>query len=146
MFRRTLPGEVIEARLAEVASESARTEKLAEGLLVYYAQNGEAIGTEIAERTANPMTGQGSAAVQICSECGAPTVEGVACWEQFGSILAWEWSDPELQARRMTIADVYQAGQAEGAAERVRQWASVIRSQLEIADRDGPGGRAEHGR
>jgi Family of unknown function (DUF5946) len=31
-----------------------------------------------------------------CPQCGAPTVEGLDCWEQLGAILAWEWQDPEL--------------------------------------------------
>lgn len=45
----------------------------------------------------------------------------------------------------MTIADVYQGGRAEGAAERVRQLASVTRDQLEINDGHGLTGQADHG-
>lgn len=37
---------------------------------------------------------------------------------------------PTLRQWDMTLADVYADGQAEGAAERVRQWASVIRHTL----------------
>lgn len=33
-----------------------------------------------------------------CSECGAPLVNGLSCWEQLGAILAWEWQDPALLA------------------------------------------------
>lgn len=37
---------------------------------------------------------------------------------------------PVLRQWRMTIADVYIPAQPQGAAERVRQWAAVIRSEL----------------
>jgi hypothetical protein len=144
------------------------------------------------------MTALGSGAKQRCSECGAATFAGARCWEQFATVLAWEWSDPELQAQHfltvaaynlqhpsrfteealaglrsafmdhldhgvpvaairrraspfdgnrrvvrseaerrpvlrewpLTIADVYEQGRAEGAAERVREWAALVRAQL----------------
>lgn len=37
---------------------------------------------------------------------------------------------PVLRRWRVTIADVYQAGQPEGAAERVQQWAAALRDEL----------------
>jgi hypothetical protein len=37
-----------------------------------------------------------------------------------------------LREWRMTIADVYRHGQAEGAAERARNWAAAIRRELEL--------------
>ena len=40
-----------------------------------------------------------------CPECGAPAVDGMSCWEQFGSLLAWEVDDPELRAEHfLTVA------------------------------------------
>lgn len=152
----------------------------------------------------DPEAGRRPAADQRCNECGAAAFAGATCWEQFGSVLAWEWSDPELQAQHfltvasynlqhpsrfteealaglrsafrdhldrgvpvaalrrrastfegnrrvvrreperrpvlrewpMTIADVYAQGRADGAAERVREWAGVIHRQLESADTD----------
>jgi hypothetical protein len=40
-----------------------------------------------------------------CPECGAPLVDGLACSEQFGAILAWEAHDPELLAEHfLTVA------------------------------------------
>ncbi len=33
-----------------------------------------------------------------CPECGAPRVDGLGCWEQFGQLLAWEADDAELRA------------------------------------------------
>lgn len=40
-----------------------------------------------------------------CPECGAPTVNGLTCWEQLGAIIAWEWQDPELLAEHfLTVA------------------------------------------
>lgn len=48
------------------------------------------------------QTGQTPA---TCPECGAPTVEGMTCWEQLGALIAWEWQDPELRAEHfLTIA------------------------------------------
>lgn len=38
---------------------------------------------------------------------------------------------PVLRSWPMTIADVYRPDQPEGAAQRVRRWAAVIRSELE---------------
>ncbi len=134
-----------------------------------------------------------------CPECGAPSVNGMTCWEMLGAIIAWEYHDPELLAEHfltvasynlqhpaqftettlaglravflerldhglgiteirrrvgkaaagatrvlkpeaerqpvlrhwsMTIADVYLPDQPEGAAERVRAWAAVIRRAI----------------
>ncbi|MBE2236895.1 MAG: hypothetical protein IAE81_03835 [Caldilineaceae bacterium] len=42
-----------------------------------------------------------------CAECGAPRVEGMSCWEQFGALLAWEWQDPALQAAHFLIVASY---------------------------------------
>lgn len=40
-----------------------------------------------------------------CAQCGALQVDGMTCWEQLGSILAWEWNDPELAAQHfLTVA------------------------------------------
>jgi hypothetical protein len=40
-----------------------------------------------------------------CPECGAPRVTSLACWEQLGLLLAWEYEDPELQAEHfLTVA------------------------------------------
>jgi hypothetical protein len=40
-----------------------------------------------------------------CPECGAPRVQSMACWEQLGGILAWEYTDPDLQAEHfLTVA------------------------------------------
>ena len=48
------------------------------------------------------QTGQAPA---TCPECGAPTVEGMTCWEQLGALIAWEWQDPELLAEHfLTVA------------------------------------------
>jgi hypothetical protein len=145
------------------------------------------------------MSEQNDRNTTACSECGAPMVNGLTCWEQLGAIGAWEFQDPELLAEhfltvasynlqhpaqftdeainglratfierldngltiteirhrtatayagkkpvlknqterrpvlrrwRMTIADVYIPDQRQGAAERVRRWAAVIRSEL----------------
>lgn len=43
----------------------------------------------------------------MCPECGAPSVEGFACWEQLGAILAWEWQDPELAAVHFLTVAAY---------------------------------------
>jgi hypothetical protein len=41
----------------------------------------------------------------MCAECVAAMVDGMTCWEQLGSILAWEWNDPELAAKHfLTVA------------------------------------------
>jgi hypothetical protein len=34
---------------------------------------------------------------ECCPECGAPRVDGLACREQFGQLLAWEVDDAELR-------------------------------------------------
>ncbi|MEK9501713.1 DUF5946 family protein [Gaopeijia maritima] len=40
-----------------------------------------------------------------CNECGAAASAGATCWDQFVSVLAWEWTDPELQALHfLTVA------------------------------------------
>jgi hypothetical protein len=40
-----------------------------------------------------------------CAECGAPRVNGMTCWEQFGAVLAWEAHDAELLAEHfLTVA------------------------------------------
>jgi hypothetical protein len=41
----------------------------------------------------------------ICPECGAAQPGGLSCWERLGTILAWEYSDPDLQAEHfLTVA------------------------------------------
>ncbi len=42
-----------------------------------------------------------------CSECGAPTVNGLSCWEQLGELLAWEGDDPELRAEHFLLVACY---------------------------------------
>jgi len=40
-----------------------------------------------------------------CPECGAPSVNGLSCWETLGALLAWEYDDPELIAEHfLTVA------------------------------------------
>jgi len=40
-----------------------------------------------------------------CPECGAPSVNGLSCWEILGMLLAWEYDDPRLQAEHfLTVA------------------------------------------
>ncbi len=40
-----------------------------------------------------------------CPECGAPTLEGLTCWEMLGALIAWESDDPELMAQHfLTVA------------------------------------------
>ncbi len=142
---------------------------------------------------------RGTEQADTCPECGAPRVDGMACWEQLGGILAWESQDPELSAQHFltvacynlqhpaqftdeaiaglrasfidhldkgkpvaeirrdagrayqgkkrvrkpeserhpvlrhwnkTIADVYIPDKPEGAAQRVREWAAAVRSEL----------------
>ncbi len=44
-------------------------------------------------------------AVATCLECGAPTLDGMSCWEQLGLLLAWEYDDPALAAEHfLTVA------------------------------------------
>jgi hypothetical protein len=51
------------------------------------------------------MDGTTMEPLTTCPECGAPTVDGLSCWEQLGAILAWEWQDPELLAEHfLTVA------------------------------------------
>lgn len=46
-----------------------------------------------------------TASARTCPECGAPFIDGMTCWEQLGGILAWEYSDPDLQAEHfLTVA------------------------------------------
>ncbi len=42
-----------------------------------------------------------------CSECGAPRVMGLSCWEQLGALIAWEGSDPELLAEHFLTVTCY---------------------------------------
>jgi len=40
-----------------------------------------------------------------CPECGAPTLNGMSCWDMLGAIIAWEYHDPELLAEHfLTVA------------------------------------------
>jgi hypothetical protein len=40
-----------------------------------------------------------------CPECDAPLVDGLACWDMLGAIIAWEYQDPELLAEHfLTVA------------------------------------------
>jgi hypothetical protein len=43
----------------------------------------------------------------VCSECGAPAVDGLGCWEQLGMLLAWEGDDPELRAEHFLLVASY---------------------------------------
>jgi len=45
--------------------------------------------------------------VATCLECGAPTIDGITCWEQLGLLIAWEYDDPELQAEHFLIVASY---------------------------------------
>lgn len=42
-----------------------------------------------------------------CPECGAPTVDGMTCGEQFGALLAWEAHDPGLLAVHFLTVAAY---------------------------------------
>lgn len=42
-----------------------------------------------------------------CPECGAPTIDGMTCWEQFGALLALEAHDPELLAVHFLTVAAY---------------------------------------
>jgi hypothetical protein len=42
-----------------------------------------------------------------CPECGAPTVDGLTCWEQLGALIAWEYDDPELLAEHFLTVAAY---------------------------------------
>ena len=45
--------------------------------------------------------------VATCPECGAPTVDGLTCWEQLGALIAWEYDDPELAAEHFLTVAAY---------------------------------------
>ena len=46
-----------------------------------------------------------NAATDTCPECGAPRVNGLACFDMFGQLLAWEVDDAELRAEHfLTVA------------------------------------------
>ncbi len=45
--------------------------------------------------------------VALCLECGAPTINGMSCWEQLGLLIAWEHQDSELQAEHFLIVASY---------------------------------------
>lgn len=43
--------------------------------------------------------------INECSECGAAQPNDISCWDQFCTVLGWEWQDPELQAQHfLTVA------------------------------------------
>ena len=45
------------------------------------------------------------ATTHTCPECGAPRVDGLACFDMFGQLLAWEVDDAELRAEHfLTVA------------------------------------------
>lgn len=44
------------------------------------------------------MNHKANATAVTCSECGAPQLDALTCWEQLGALLAWEWQDPALLA------------------------------------------------
>ena len=48
-----------------------------------------------------------SANHETCSECGAPAVTGLSCWEQLGMLIAWEADDPALRAEHFLIVAAY---------------------------------------
>jgi hypothetical protein len=52
----------------------------------------------------NHMTHTGSVR---CPECGAPSINGMTCWEQLGLLLAWEYDDPALQAEHFLTVAAY---------------------------------------
>ena len=42
---------------------------------------------------------------ELCPECGAPRVDGLACRDQLGQLLAWEVDDAELRGMHfLTVA------------------------------------------
>lgn len=45
--------------------------------------------------------------VDCCAECGAPTVDGLSCYEMFCTVLAWEADDAELQAEHFKTVATY---------------------------------------
>src|SRR5262249_19672063 len=44
---------------------------------------------------------------ETCSECGAPRVDGLTCWEQLGALLAREGDDAELRAEHFLTVAAY---------------------------------------
>jgi hypothetical protein len=51
------------------------------------------------------MDQQQSPLERSCPECGAPSVDGMDCWEMLGGLIAWESHDPELLAEHfLTVA------------------------------------------
>ncbi len=53
------------------------------------------------------MVNQREQEAKTCPECGAPTVDGMACWEQLGAIIAWEVYDRELRAEHFLTVAAY---------------------------------------
>ncbi|MBB6218390.1 hypothetical protein HNQ80_004554 [Anaerosolibacter carboniphilus] len=43
----------------------------------------------------------------LCSECGAPLVDNMNCWEQLDGIIAWEYDYPELFAEHFKTVACY---------------------------------------
>jgi hypothetical protein len=39
-----------------------------------------------------------------CPKCGAPSMNGMTCWDMLGAIIAWEYQDPALMAEHF-LAD-----------------------------------------
>lgn len=33
---------------------------------------------------------------KICTECNAPFIDGLSCWETLGLLISWEYDDPAL--------------------------------------------------
>ncbi len=46
-------------------------------------------------------------AAETCLECGAASVDGMNCWEQFGAVIAWEFQNPELFAEHFLTVSSY---------------------------------------
>jgi len=45
------------------------------------------------------------ASVGACPECGAPHLDGLACWEQLGRLITWEYEDDDLRREHfLTVA------------------------------------------
>ena len=49
-----------------------------------------------------------AAARSACPECGGRSVGGLGCQEMFGTLLAWEWQDPELLAQHFLTVSSFQ--------------------------------------
>lgn len=43
----------------------------------------------------------------LCPECGAPTVDGLNCWEQLGALGIWEFEYAELLAEHFKTMAAY---------------------------------------